>query len=168
MAIRDCFVQLVFPRRHLDALRSSSGGAGNFPFQFDACDLVVHCAATGDQGFDWRRRAIAFPLLKENIASAIIEVPFYGCRRCEQWESTSFPTIFDFYLMGRGTVEEGRSLLHFFGRERQFRGRLGVTGISMGGAMASVIGVSRFSERERERERENHRSSYLSLISEIE
>jgi len=42
--------------------------------------------------------------------------------------------------MGKATIEEGRSLLRWLREDYGHQGPLGVTGISMGAAMATAVG----------------------------
>eukprot|EP00667_Euglena_gracilis_P019480 EG_transcript_20889 len=46
--------------------------------------VAIHLAATGDQGFTFRKVTAARPLAAAGIASVIIEVPSYGSRRQRQ------------------------------------------------------------------------------------
>ncbi len=97
--------------------------------------ICLHFAATGDEGFERRRRAMALPLLRHGIASLLLENPYYGLRRPAGQRGKFLRSFADLWRMGSATVEEGRALLGWL--EAQGFTRLGVTGISMGGHMAA-------------------------------
>jgi pimeloyl-ACP methyl ester carboxylesterase len=101
--------------------------------------VCLHFAATGDEGFDRRRRAFALPLLREGIGSLILENPYYGRRRPPDQYGKMLNRFSDLWAMGGAAVEEGRSLLQWLRREGYER--LGVFGISMGGSMAARVAV---------------------------
>jgi hypothetical protein len=101
--------------------------------------ICVHFAATGDQGFERRRRVLALPLLREGIGALILENPYYGRRRPPGQHAKTLNRFSDLWAMGGATVEEGRSLMQWLRREGY--GRLGVCGISMGGSVAARVAV---------------------------
>ncbi|GKV25783.1 hypothetical protein SLEP1_g35176 [Rubroshorea leprosula] len=72
---------------------------------------------TGDHTFE-RRLRLGGPLLKENIATMVLES--------------------DLLLLGRATIEEARSLSHWLHSEAGF-GKMGVCGLSMG-VHAAMVG----------------------------
>ncbi|KAJ7563659.1 hypothetical protein O6H91_03G119300 [Diphasiastrum complanatum] len=108
----------------------------NIPFHDTAC--VVHLAGTGDHGFE-RRLRLGAPLLKENIATMVLESPFYGNRRPPLQRGSRLLCVSDLLLLGRATIEEARALLYWMERDAGF-GRLGVCGLSMGGVHAAMVG----------------------------
>lgn len=99
--------------------------------------ICVHLAGTGDHYF-WRRRTLlAKPLLKESgIASIILENPYYGVRKPKKQLRSALHNVSDLFVMGGALIME--SLVLFNWCERQGWGPLGITGISMGGHMASL------------------------------
>ncbi|XP_064115948.1 protein ABHD18-like isoform X1 [Macrobrachium nipponense] len=101
----------------------------------------LHLAGTGDHGF-WRRRMLmAKPLLEEaGIASIMLENPFYGCRKPKDQLRSSLHNVSDLFVMGGCLVLESLAIFHWC--ERMGFGPLGVTGISMGGHMASLAATS--------------------------
>ncbi len=99
--------------------------------------VCVHFAATGDQGFDRRRRSMAIPLVKRGIGALLLENAYYGRRRPEGQKGKTLRTFADLWMMGAATVQEGLALLGWL-QEQGFT-RLGVTGISMGGHMAANV-----------------------------
>jgi pimeloyl-ACP methyl ester carboxylesterase len=101
--------------------------------------ICMHFAATGDEGFARRRRALALPLLREGIGSLILENPYYGRRRPPGQHKKMLNRFSDLWAMGGAAVEEGRSLMQWLRREGYER--LGVCGISMGGSMAARVAV---------------------------
>lgn len=99
---------------------------------------VVHLAGTGDHTFE-RRLRLGGPLLKENIATMVLESPFYGKRRPMLQRGAKLLCVSDLLLLGRVTIEEARSLLYWLDHEAGF-GKLGVCGLSMGGVHAAMVG----------------------------
>ncbi|XP_058073518.1 uncharacterized protein LOC131222466 [Magnolia sinica] len=106
------------------------------PPQKMAC--VVHLAGTGDHTFE-RRLRLGGPLLKENIATMVLESPFYGRRRPRLQHGAKLLCVSDLLLLGRVTIEEARSLLYWLEAEAGF-GKMGVCGLSMGGVHAAMVG----------------------------
>nr|DAD29898.1 TPA_asm: hypothetical protein HUJ06_031366 [Nelumbo nucifera] len=106
------------------------------PPQRMAC--VVHLAGTGDHTFE-RRLRLGTPLLKENIATMVLESPFYGQRRPMLQRGAKLLCVSDLLLLGRVTIEEARSLLYWLEYEAGF-GKTGVCGLSMGGVHAAMVG----------------------------
>ncbi|TKY53281.1 C4orf29-like protein [Spatholobus suberectus] len=99
---------------------------------------VLHLAGTGDHTFE-RRLRLGGPLLKENIATMVLESPFYGQRRPMLQRGAKLLCVSDLLLLGRATIEEARSLLHWMDTEAGF-GKMGVCGLSMGGVHAAMVG----------------------------
>ncbi|XP_071078732.1 protein ABHD18-like [Haliotis cracherodii] len=99
--------------------------------------VCLHLAGTGDHFF-WRRRTLmARPLLKEaGIASILLENPYYGERKPKYQLRSSLHNVSDLFVMGAALILESQVLLHWC--ENQGWGPLGITGISMGGHMASL------------------------------
>lgn len=103
--------------------------------------ICIHLAGTGDHYF-WRRRTLTCrPLLKEHgVASIILENPFYGLRKPKDQVRSNLHCVSDIFVMGGCLVLESIALLHWC--EREGFGPLGITGISMGGHMASLAGAN--------------------------
>jgi hypothetical protein len=101
--------------------------------------VLLHFAATGDEGFLRRRITLAIPLVRSGMGSLILENPYYGKRRPPGQHGKMLNRFVDLYLMGAATVQEGRSLVQWLW-EQGYR-RLGVCGISMGGHMAAQVGA---------------------------
>ncbi|XP_078443198.1 alpha/beta hydrolase family protein [Wolffia australiana] len=99
---------------------------------------VVHLAGTGDHTFE-RRLRLGGPLLKDNIATLVLESPFYGRRRPILQRGAKLLCVSDLLLLGRATIDEARSLLHWLETEAGF-GKTGVCGLSMGGVHAAMVG----------------------------
>nr|XP_033794908.1 protein ABHD18 isoform X2 [Geotrypetes seraphini]XP_033794912.1 protein ABHD18 isoform X2 [Geotrypetes seraphini]XP_033794920.1 protein ABHD18 isoform X2 [Geotrypetes seraphini]XP_033794930.1 protein ABHD18 isoform X2 [Geotrypetes seraphini] len=99
--------------------------------------VCIHLAGTGDHHY-WRRRTLmARPMIKEAcIASLLLENPYYGCRKPKDQLRSSLKNVSDLFVMGGALVLESAALLHWL--EREGYGPLGLTGISMGGHMASL------------------------------
>ncbi|KAK1259726.1 hypothetical protein QJS04_geneDACA010361 [Acorus gramineus] len=99
---------------------------------------VVHLAGTGDHTFE-RRLRLGGPLLKENIATMVLESPFYGQRRPRLQRGSKLLCVSDLLLLGSATIVEARSLLHWLENEAGF-GKTGICGLSMGGVHAAMVG----------------------------
>ncbi|XP_053108212.1 protein ABHD18 isoform X1 [Hemicordylus capensis] len=99
--------------------------------------VCIHLAGTGDHHF-WRRRTLmARPMIKEaSMASLLLENPYYGCRKPKDQLRSCLKNVSDLFVMGGALVLESAALLHWL--EREGYGPLGMTGISMGGHMASL------------------------------
>lgn len=113
--------QLLLPRQWRGSLRPT----------------VLHLAGTGDHYF-WRRRSLlANPLLKQDgIASIMLENPFYGSRKPHDQVRSSLRCVSDLFVMGACLILESMVLFHW--AQRYGLGPVGITGISMGGHMASL------------------------------
>ena len=107
--------------------------------------VVLHFAATADQTYVLRRRLLAEPLLHHGIVSVILCPAFYGARRPDGQTLHFTRSLTDFCLLTHSMITEGHSLLDWMqeeltGKGKEFEGaRLGLTGVSMGGAMAGVV-----------------------------
>ncbi|CAH0385932.1 unnamed protein product [Bemisia tabaci] len=103
--------------------------------------VCLHMAGTGDHYY-WRRRTIlAKPLLKEaNIGSIIIENPFYGLRKPKEQLRSILRNVSDIFVMGGCLILESLVLFHWC--QNMGLGPLGVTGLSMGGHMASLAATT--------------------------
>ncbi|XP_053832164.1 protein ABHD18 isoform X2 [Vidua macroura] len=99
--------------------------------------VCIHLAGTGDHHF-WRRRTLmARPMIKEAcMASLLLENPYYGCRKPKDQLRSCLKNVSDLFVMGGALILESAALLHWL--EREGYGPLGMTGISMGGHMASL------------------------------
>lgn len=99
---------------------------------------VVHLAGTGDHTFE-RRLRLGGPLLKYNIATMVLESPFYGQRRPRLQHGAKLLCVSDLLMLGRATIEEARTLLYWLETEAGFS-KTGVCGLSMGGVHAAMVG----------------------------
>ena len=108
------------------------------PANQESCPVCVLFAATGDQGFSRRRLTMAFPLLRSGIGSVILENPYYGRRRPSDQTGVKINSILDLWNMGFSVVEEGKALVRWL-RNAGY-GPIGVSGVSMGGQMAAMVG----------------------------
>ncbi|XP_052891616.1 protein ABHD18 [Anopheles moucheti] len=103
--------------------------------------ICIHLAGTGDHYFWKRRNLIAKPLLKEaNLGAIILENPFYGLRKPKEQRASSLQNVSDIFVMGGCLVLETLVLLNWC--ERNGYGPLGITGLSMGGHMASLAATN--------------------------
>ncbi|XP_046665157.1 protein ABHD18 isoform X2 [Homalodisca vitripennis] len=103
--------------------------------------ICLHMAGTGDHYFWRRRQLIAKPLLKEaGISSILLENPFYGLRKPKDQVRSVLHNVSDIFVMGGCLIMESLVLFHWC--ERQGLGPLGVTGMSMGGHMASLAATN--------------------------
>jgi len=102
--------------------------------------VAIHLAASGDQGFGVRLR-FAAPLLERGIGALVLENAYYGARRPPNQPRHAFRSISDLHLMGSATFQEGRALLRWL-RDTLRIPLVGVTGYSMGGQLAAMVGAS--------------------------
>jgi dienelactone hydrolase len=100
----------------------------------------VHLAASGDQGFAVRLR-FAAPLLQHGIGAVVLENAYYGARRPDNQIGPAIRSVSDLLLMGSATFQEGRALLRWL-RDGLKLPLVGVTGYSMGGHMAAMVGAA--------------------------
>ncbi|CAB3220395.1 unnamed protein product [Arctia plantaginis] len=107
----------------------------------DCKPVCLHLAGTGDHFF-WRRRNLMVkPLLKEaGLGGIILENPFYGLRKPTDQIRSSLHNVSDIFVMGGCLILESLVLFHWC--ERNGLGPLGVTGLSMGGHMASLAATN--------------------------
>lgn len=120
--------QLVIPH---------SWGDGKNKASLDRRPVCIHLAGTGDHYYWRRRHFMALPLAKENdVASIIVENPFYGSRKPKGQNKSGLRHVSDLFVMGAALTFEVMTLLDWC--ENQGYGPLAVTGISMGGHMASI------------------------------
>lgn len=99
--------------------------------------VCIHLAGTGDHFF-WRRRTLmARPMIKEaGMASLLLENPYYGYRKPKDQLRSSLKNVSDLFVMGGALILESTVLLRWLHGEGYWP--LGMTGISMGGYMASL------------------------------
>ncbi|XP_041847175.1 protein ABHD18 isoform X1 [Melanotaenia boesemani] len=99
--------------------------------------VCIQLAGTGDHFF-WRRRTLmARPMVKEaGMASLLLENPYYGYRKPKDQLRSSLKNVSDLFVMGGALILESTVLLRWLEREGYWP--LGMTGISMGGYMASL------------------------------
>uniref|UniRef100_UPI001F576D3F alpha/beta hydrolase family protein n=1 Tax=Anaeromyxobacter terrae TaxID=2925406 RepID=UPI001F576D3F len=102
--------------------------------------VFVHLAASGDQGFGMRLR-FAEPLLAHGVGAAVLENAYYGARRPERQLRHAVRSVADMHLMAAATFLEGRALLRWL-RDALGTERVGVTGYSMGGQLAAMVGAA--------------------------
>ncbi|KAJ1521080.1 hypothetical protein ONE63_002786 [Megalurothrips usitatus] len=103
--------------------------------------MCLHLAGTGDHYFWKRRNFMCKPLLKEaGIGGIILESPFYGSRKPKDQVRSNLHNVSDIFVMGGCLMLE--SLVLFNWCEQQGLGPLGVTGLSMGGHMASLAATN--------------------------
>jgi dienelactone hydrolase len=100
---------------------------------------VLLLAASGDQSFRFRAR-FAAPLVARGIAALLLENPYYGGRRPPDQEGAAVRRVSDLVLMASAAIREGRALLAWL-RAEGF-GPLAVSGYSMGGQLAAMIGAA--------------------------
>ncbi|XP_014284826.1 protein ABHD18 [Halyomorpha halys] len=103
--------------------------------------VCIHMAGTGDHYFWRRRHLIAKPLLREaGIGSIILENPFYGIRKPVYQMRSVLNNVSDIFVMGGCLILEALVLFHWC--TKHGFGPLGVSGLSMGGHMASLAATN--------------------------
>lgn len=99
--------------------------------------MCVQLAGTGDHRYWRRRNLVAKPLLRENsVGSVMLVNPYYGCRKPKTQTRSSLNCVVDLFVMGCALIVETSVLLDWC--EHQGYGPVAVTGVSMGGHMASL------------------------------
>ena len=98
--------------------------------------IVLLMAAFNDHGYS-TRYALARHLAQRGIASVMLENPLYGRRRNNQHKQAT-RTVLDLLVMGKAATLEGVSVLDAL--RRGTKARLGVSGYSMGGNIAALVG----------------------------
>lgn len=105
--------------------------------QYGHKPICMHFPHTGDHGFKWRRYMTAKPLAKNHgIGSIILQNPFYGCRKPDDQTGSGVNHVSDIFVMGVGLLMETIILLLWC--QEKGLGPLGISGVSMGGHMATV------------------------------
>lgn len=80
--------------------------------------IVVHYAGTGDHFFWRRRRMMALPLLRERqVASIILENPFYGLRKPKHQLRSCLDQVTDLFVMGACLILESLVLFNWCEKE---------------------------------------------------
>jgi len=99
--------------------------------------IAIHTAGTGDHGFTRRAELIAKPLLTEhNVASVIMENPFYAARKPKRQNYSGLRKWIDLLSLSMGVALEGNALRQWL-VERNIK-TVGFTGISLGGHLAAI------------------------------
>jgi hypothetical protein len=98
--------------------------------------IVLLMAAFNDHGYR-TRFGLARHLARRGIASVILENPLYGKRRVNADKQTT-RTVLDLLVMGKAATLEGVAVLDALRRSSD--ARLGVSGYSMGGNIAALVG----------------------------
>ncbi|KAL3086973.1 hypothetical protein niasHT_025497 [Heterodera trifolii] len=104
--------------------------------------LVVNLAPTGDQGY-WRRENFfqaAQMCRQQGVSSIMLTNPYYGERRPKAQSFSRLFNVSDLFVMGGCLMLECCFLL-LWARQQGFY-PLGLTGVSMGGHMASLASTN--------------------------
>ena len=125
-------------------VRAAPGG----PLPPTRC-VVVHTAATGVVDYEGRDAQLARPLLEHGIASAILMAPYNGSRAPAAQDGHYIDNVADYMLQSLAIILEGAALLRWLDKGFAVLGRsehpaplkLGVAGLSWGGAMAACIAL---------------------------
>lgn len=122
--VQEAYFQMILPRKW----------SSNYK------PVCIHLAGTGDHYFWRRRNLMAKSLLKAGIGAIILENPYYGLRKPKSQIRSNLRFVSDIFVMGGCLILECLVLLNLC--ERLGFGPLGVTGISMGGHMASLAATN--------------------------
>jgi hypothetical protein len=98
--------------------------------------ICLLMASFNDHGYR-TRSSLAGLLAKRDIASVLLENPMYGRRRVNAHRQP-IRTVLDLMIMGYSATVEGDAILRTL--DRSFPVSLGVSGYSMGGNIAALIG----------------------------
>eukprot|EP00656_Telonema_subtile_P000576 TRINITY_DN10262_c0_g1_i3.p1 TRINITY_DN10262_c0_g1~~TRINITY_DN10262_c0_g1_i3.p1 ORF type:complete len:389 (+),score=76.11 TRINITY_DN10262_c0_g1_i3:104-1270(+) len=90
-------------------------------------------------GEPWEvRKLAAVDLARRGVTAVLLEGPFFGARKPDRQAGCKVRTASDLLVLGRATIEEGRSLIAWL--SQQGYGPLAVAGCSMGGLHSGMIG----------------------------
>ena len=112
--------------------------------------VVVQTAATGVVDYADRDAQMARPLLEHGIASAILMAPYNGSRAPQAQDAHFIDNVADYMKQTLAIILEGAALLRWLDRGFAVEGRsehraplkLGVAGLSWGGAMSACIALA--------------------------
>ncbi len=105
-------------------------------------DIVFHLPGTSDEGFQVRRKYFAQPLAQEfGITSVIMQLPFYGQRRLQSQKSPALTKVEYMLPQSVGAVTETIAVIRYLRDELNFKGKIGIAGLSFGGSMAALATV---------------------------
>uniref|UniRef100_A0A0K0ELK2 AB hydrolase-1 domain-containing protein n=1 Tax=Strongyloides stercoralis TaxID=6248 RepID=A0A0K0ELK2_STRER len=99
--------------------------------------VVIHLASTGDHSYFRRKVGFVNDLLDKNIASILVENPFYGRRKPKNQFRSSLLNVTDLFVLGAALMTECNYLLMYAKKECSFDVQ-GISGVSMGGFTASL------------------------------
>ncbi len=101
--------------------------------------LLIQLPFTGDEDSTFRREEIAKPLAVENeMGSIILQLPFYGKRRISSQENYTLPKAEYMAKQTLAAVMETVAITKWLTDALHYKGKIGITGISFGGAMSAL------------------------------
>ncbi|EDQ88107.1 uncharacterized protein MONBRDRAFT_26671 [Monosiga brevicollis MX1] len=116
----------------------------NDPDRMDATDqrqpvkgIMVHLAPTGDMGFAFRTKLMAEPMAQQGYASLLLIIPYYGRRKPHAQIKHYASTVADYLTCCFGSFVEAAKLTQYC-RTQFSQVPVGLTGMSLGGAMACM------------------------------
>ncbi|VDO60097.1 unnamed protein product [Heligmosomoides polygyrus] len=98
--------------------------------------VCIHLAGTGDHSYIRRELGFVRGLLDEGIGSILLQNPFYADRKPPSQFRSSLENVSDLFVMGGALISECNYMLSWAKSEGY--GPLGISGVSMGGFMASL------------------------------
>lgn len=91
------------------------------PFQtLKKIPLCILLAPTGDHGFSRRLNQISIPLASQEIASIVIQNPFYGDRKPKNQMKSVLRNVSDIIMIGAALVGETNALFYWSEQEGRF------------------------------------------------
>ncbi len=102
--------------------------------------IVLLLAAAGEKGFTKRLFTMSIPLAQSGVASIILENSFSGSRRIQNDYPRNTNSISDFFKMIESTIEEGKSIVHYF-NEMGYQ-KIVVSGVNFGGSISALIAAT--------------------------
>jgi hypothetical protein len=100
---------------------------------------VIQLPFTGDEGFSMRRESIARALAVDHkIGSIILQLPFYGDRRLSSQTNFTLPRAEYMSKQSLAAVMETVALMKWLKEQKQFRGKIAISGMSFGGSMSAL------------------------------
>jgi len=101
---------------------------------------VVLMAATGDKGYESRKKSVAVPLAKRGYMSLVLMAPMYAKRRPAGQKGHYINTVGQYMIKAYANIAEGAKLLAWM--RRTYAGvPVGIAGFSFAGGMAASAAI---------------------------
>jgi hypothetical protein len=102
--------------------------------------IVLVLAAAGEEGYTKRLFTMSVPLAQFGVASIILENSYSGSRSLKKNKAEITNSISDFFKMIESTIEEGKSIVHYF-HEMGYK-KIVVSGVNFGGSISALVAAT--------------------------